>query len=405
MVTTSDQEIEDKQGKMRKQPEDNSTKEEDRKHKEPEISQQELLKLYAPFPQLLNGADWERGAGNKLKFIKRTDLTPEAKGWFELARRSILPAANNSEVNLERATMLHCILKGGEIKVHEIIAQGIRKMAEKSDSRGTLNYPSTIYRICKKARVVFEDEDPVWIKEGIPITVRRMNAAALPLPQRKQRKRTAPQVVEGQVLEGQAPQTLDMHQLQEAIDGLSRQYLESQGAQKELQLQMMGQQDEWQRQMMEQQLSQGQQWGEAFNRMEQRQNEQQESTQRLINIQAHQGAHIHEMHRRQIEQAELLDEQRAFAEGVYMSETGHQINTQARLGYLVGQLPILHPGIAKYDEMKDELARKERQRVEESHESVRKALEDWKQARLARMRGNARGNKEDKQGKERGHPQ
>ncbi|RYQ96030.1 hypothetical protein Ahy_B08g091483 [Arachis hypogaea] len=66
-----------------------------------------------------------------------------------------------------------------------------------------------------------------------------------------------------------------MHQLQEAIDGLSRQYLESQGAQKELQLQMM-----------EQQLSQGQQWGETFNRMEQRQNEQQESIQRLINIQA-----------------------------------------------------------------------------------------------------------------------
>ena len=88
-----------------------------------------------------------------------------------------------------------------------------------------------------------------------------------------------------------------------------------------------------------------------------------------------------------------------------MSETGHHVNTQARLGYLVGQLPILHPRIARYEEMKDELARKERQRVEESHESVRKALEDWKQARLARMRENARGNKEDKQGKERGHPQ
>ena len=68
------------------------------------------------------------------------------------------------------------------------------------------------------------------------------------------------------------------------------------------------------------------------------------------------------MHRRQIEQAELLDEQRAFTEGVYMSQTGHQINTQARLGYLVGQLPILHPEIAKYDEMKDELAQKKKTR-------------------------------------------
>ncbi|RYR38874.1 hypothetical protein Ahy_A09g044152 [Arachis hypogaea] len=340
MVTTNDKETKDKPSNLTEQPGDTLVEKEKKDHQGPEISQQELLRLYAPFPQLLKGAvgkriysrekersiegaDWERGAGNKPKFIKRTDLTPEAKGWFELVRRSILPAANNSEVNLERATMVHCILKGGEIKVHEIIAQGIRKMAEKSDARGTLGYPSTIYRICKKAGVEFEDEDPVWIKKGIPITVQRMNAAAFPVPQKKQRNSTGPQVVEGQALEGQAPQTLDMHQLQEAINSLSRQYLEGQGAQKELQLQMM-----------EQQQSQWQQWGETFNRMEQRQNEQQESIQRLINIQTHQGAHIHKMHRRQIEHTELLDEQRAFVEGVYMSETGHHINTQARLGYL-----------------------------------------------------------------------
>ncbi|XP_057720347.1 uncharacterized protein LOC130934834 [Arachis stenosperma] len=60
MVTTSDQEDEDKQSKLSQQPEDNSTEEEDRDHQEPEISQQELLKLYAPFPQLLNGAVGKR---------------------------------------------------------------------------------------------------------------------------------------------------------------------------------------------------------------------------------------------------------------------------------------------------------------------------------------------------------
>ena len=80
------------------------------------------------------GADWVRDSERKPKFIKRGDLPPEAKGWFEIVRRSILPAGNNSEVNLKRATMVHRILKGGEIKVHELIAQGIRKMAEKSNS-------------------------------------------------------------------------------------------------------------------------------------------------------------------------------------------------------------------------------------------------------------------------------
>lgn len=39
MVTASDQETEDKQGKLCKQPEHNSTKEEDRDRQEPEISQ------------------------------------------------------------------------------------------------------------------------------------------------------------------------------------------------------------------------------------------------------------------------------------------------------------------------------------------------------------------------------
>ncbi|RYR15506.1 hypothetical protein Ahy_B04g072271 [Arachis hypogaea] len=43
-----------------------------------------------------------------------------------------------------------------------------------------VRYPITIFRLCDKAGVVFEDEDPEWIKEGIPITVRRMNAVASP---------------------------------------------------------------------------------------------------------------------------------------------------------------------------------------------------------------------------------
>ncbi|QHO01593.1 uncharacterized protein DS421_13g416460 [Arachis hypogaea] len=310
--------------------------------------------------------------------------------------------------------MVQCILKGGEIKVHKLIAQGIRKMAEKSDSGGRLGNPSTIFHLCDRAGVVFEDENPEWIKAGILITVRWMHSVTSPLPQRRLRKRTAHQVIEGQDPEEQAPATLDMHQLQEAIDGLSRQYVENQGAQKELQLQMMNrqeeslsrwmnQQEECQKKLMEQQLEQGRQWDESFQRINQKQDQQQEAIQKLINIQAHQGAHIHEMHRKQIEQAELFDEYRAFSEGVYMSETGHHVNTQARLGYLVGQLPILHPGITRYEEVKDELAREEREKVERSHESVRKALEDWKRARMTRIQGNTSGHKEDKQEREHGH--
>ncbi|RYR15733.1 hypothetical protein Ahy_B04g072657 [Arachis hypogaea] len=56
MVTISDQETEDKPSKLSEQPEDTSTEMEEKEYQEPEISKQELLRLYAPFPQLLNGA-------------------------------------------------------------------------------------------------------------------------------------------------------------------------------------------------------------------------------------------------------------------------------------------------------------------------------------------------------------
>ncbi|XP_057760397.1 uncharacterized protein LOC130980767 [Arachis stenosperma] len=182
--------------------------------------------------------------------------------------------------------------------------------------------------------MVFEDGNPEWIKVGLPITFRRMHVAAPPLPQRRLRKMPTYRAEEGQHPQEQAPATLDMHQLQEAIDTLSRQCMENQGAQKELQMQIMdhqeeslsrwmNQQGEWQKQMMKQQLEQGRQWSESFHNLNQKQDQQQEAIQKLINIQTHQGAHIHEMHRKQREQVDLFDEYRAFLEGVYMSEIGY----------------------------------------------------------------------------------
>ncbi|RYR31998.1 hypothetical protein Ahy_B01g056977 [Arachis hypogaea] len=56
MVTISDKEIGDKPSKLSEQPENTSVEEGEKDYQEPEISKQELLRLYAPFPQLLNGA-------------------------------------------------------------------------------------------------------------------------------------------------------------------------------------------------------------------------------------------------------------------------------------------------------------------------------------------------------------
>ncbi|RYR09457.1 hypothetical protein Ahy_B05g077797 [Arachis hypogaea] len=56
MVTISDKETKDKPSKLSEQPEETSLEEREKDYQEPKISKQELLRLYAPFPQLLNGA-------------------------------------------------------------------------------------------------------------------------------------------------------------------------------------------------------------------------------------------------------------------------------------------------------------------------------------------------------------
>ena len=74
--------------------------------------------------------------------------------------------------------MVHCLIKGGGINVHEIIAEGIQESAEKNDPGARLWYPSTILRLCTKAKVVFEDNNPNWINPGRLVTLQRITYVA-----------------------------------------------------------------------------------------------------------------------------------------------------------------------------------------------------------------------------------
>ncbi|RYR34860.1 hypothetical protein Ahy_A10g049908 [Arachis hypogaea] len=118
MVTTSGQEAEDKQSKLSKQPEDNSIEEEDRDHQEPEISQQELLKLYAPFPQLLNGAVGKRMYSRfldlfaslhvKIPFIKAIQQMPTFIKYMKelLPRKSSIKGGQTIVLNKECSALI-----------------------------------------------------------------------------------------------------------------------------------------------------------------------------------------------------------------------------------------------------------------------------------------------------------
>ncbi|MED6176952.1 hypothetical protein PIB30_093183 [Stylosanthes scabra] len=59
----------------------------------------------------IEGAVWSLGARNNPLYLKRSDLNPVARGWHEFIIHNIMPTANQSEVTLNRAVLIHCIMK------------------------------------------------------------------------------------------------------------------------------------------------------------------------------------------------------------------------------------------------------------------------------------------------------
>ncbi|MED6165709.1 hypothetical protein PIB30_102231 [Stylosanthes scabra] len=73
------------------------------------------------------GAEWFRHRDGRPDYLRRSDLEPMPKGWYEFICRSILPTTNRSELTLERAMLIHSIIIGENINVEEIIAEQIYK--------------------------------------------------------------------------------------------------------------------------------------------------------------------------------------------------------------------------------------------------------------------------------------
>ncbi|RYQ95286.1 hypothetical protein Ahy_B08g090370 [Arachis hypogaea] len=205
------------------------------------------------------GTDWVLDSQGQPLKLRRGDLIPQAKGWHDIVRRSLISTSNNSEVTVNRAIMIHCIMKGGEINVGEIIAKNIIEIAQKVKQDSWLGYPSTILRLCEEARVPlheFEETDVVSI--GKPLTkeilefVTTTQLERQPLARKKKRKE-ARQEEEPQEME--ETNTLNMNQLQAALEGISGQYSQIQRSQEE---QAQQQRDLWQ--VMNQQREVQVQW-------------------------------------------------------------------------------------------------------------------------------------------------
>ncbi|MED6112880.1 hypothetical protein PIB30_065768 [Stylosanthes scabra] len=100
----------------------------------------------------LEGREWVRHKDGRPHFLRRNDLEPMAKGWYDFVCRSIMPTTNRSELTVERAVLIHSIIIGENINVEEIIAEQFYKSLYKTDLSSSLPFPSIIAALCLDAK-------------------------------------------------------------------------------------------------------------------------------------------------------------------------------------------------------------------------------------------------------------
>ncbi|MED6199593.1 hypothetical protein PIB30_077355 [Stylosanthes scabra] len=93
------------------------------------------------------GATWKLSTG------QLRELNPVARGWHEFSIHSLIPSSNRSEIPVIRAILIHCIMRGEDVRVEDIIADKIVRIAQGIKEKGKLGFPSTIYKLCKEAGV------------------------------------------------------------------------------------------------------------------------------------------------------------------------------------------------------------------------------------------------------------
>ncbi|MED6161966.1 hypothetical protein PIB30_065923 [Stylosanthes scabra] len=131
-----------------------------------------------------DSATWKMGKGRDPKPIqlRRPELTNLARGWQEFVIHNLLPMGNKSEMTVQRAMLIHSIKRGDEIRAEEIIADQIILITQGLGGKGKIAFPSTIYKLCKAAKVKMNREYGGYahIDQGRLITNEVMETVRIP---------------------------------------------------------------------------------------------------------------------------------------------------------------------------------------------------------------------------------
>ncbi|MED6125391.1 hypothetical protein PIB30_068150 [Stylosanthes scabra] len=101
----------------------------------------------------IEGGEWVRHEDGRPHYLRRANLEPMTKGWYDFVCSSIMPTTNRSELTVERAVLIHSIIIGENINVEEIIAKQFYKFIYKTDLASSLPFPSIIAVLCADAKV------------------------------------------------------------------------------------------------------------------------------------------------------------------------------------------------------------------------------------------------------------
>ncbi|MED6151203.1 hypothetical protein PIB30_080204 [Stylosanthes scabra] len=57
--------------------------------------------------------------------LRLQELNPVARGWHEFSIQSLIPSSNRLEIPVIRAILIHCIMRGEDVRAEDIIADKI----------------------------------------------------------------------------------------------------------------------------------------------------------------------------------------------------------------------------------------------------------------------------------------
>ncbi|MED6173829.1 hypothetical protein PIB30_063376 [Stylosanthes scabra] len=109
----------------------------------------------------IEGSVRSLGAQNNPLYLKHSDLNPIARGWHEFIIYNIMPTTNQSEVTLNRAVLIHCIMSSQEVRVEKVIVDAMMKIINKLHAtKPPLAFPNIIACLYEEMEPYFHQEQP-----------------------------------------------------------------------------------------------------------------------------------------------------------------------------------------------------------------------------------------------------